>query len=92
MDKIEIINLDDEDDEDSEEEEELDEEEYEEQEGEEVYEEYKESIKKKTDRELIESIALRMIVLERNVKQIQDDLVETYNLLVEGEDSDDEEG
>lgn len=87
MDKIEIVDdFDDEEDDDSEEDEE---EEEEESEDEELYEKYKESIKKKTDRELIESIALRLISLERNVKQMQDDLVDTYNLLIE--ESEDEE-
>ncbi|MGY4884059.1 MAG: hypothetical protein ACP5NZ_00590 [Nanobdellota archaeon] len=89
MDKIEIIDIDDED--DSEEDEEIDEEEYEEQMDEEGYEEYKESIKKKTDRELLESVALRIISLERNMKQMQDDLVDTYNLLVEEQGIEDEE-
>jgi hypothetical protein len=88
MDKIEIIDLDDEDDEDSEDED--DEEVEEEYQDEVVYDDYKESLRKKTDRELLESIALRLVSLERNVKQMQDDLVDTYNLLVESE-SDEEE-
>ncbi len=73
MDEIEIINIEDEeeDEEDEDEEEDID------------YEEYEESIKKKTDRELIESIALRMLALEKNMKQIQDDLIDTYNILIE---------
>ena len=98
MDKIEIIDLSDDDgEEEPEEENEEDEEESDEEEEEgdfneeeEGYLAYKDSIKKKTDRELMESIALRLISLESNIKKVQDDLVDTYNLIVEG-DMDDEE-
>jgi hypothetical protein len=99
MDKIEIIDIDDDEDDEEEEnseegdeeEEEVEEEEYEKNQNEGAYEEYKESIRKKTDRELLESIALRLVSLERNVKQMQDDLVDTYNLLVEEGNSDEED-
>lgn len=89
MDKIEIIENFDEDDEELDEEED---EEYEE-EYEEISEELsenKDSIKKKTDRELLENITLRLISLEQSVKKIQDDLVDTYNLMINSE-SDDED-
>lgn len=82
--KIEYVEEDDSDDEESEEEEETSDE------DEESLEDYKELIKEKTDRELIENIALRMLLLEKNVKQIQDDLVDTYNLIIEGASEDDE--
>ncbi|MCX6750729.1 MAG: hypothetical protein NTZ83_04685 [Candidatus Pacearchaeota archaeon] len=82
MDKIEIINLDEEEDEDSEDDEE-------EEEG--NYEDYKELIKKKTDRELMETIALKLESLELTVKKMQDDLVDTYNLLIESQAEDDED-
>lgn len=76
MAKIAIIDNDDEDEETEEEEEEI-------EEDEENLEDYKELIKEKTDRELIENIALRLLLIEQNVKKIQDDLVDTYNLIVE---------
>ena len=61
-------------------------------EDEENYEDYKELIKEKTDRELIENIALRLMLLEQSMKKVQDDLVDTYNLIVESSaDEDDEE-
>ena len=64
----------------------------EDEEDEEKLEEYKELIRKKTDRELMENIALRLVLLEKNVKEMQDDLVDTYNLILEGSsDEDDEE-
>ncbi len=84
MDEIEIINIEDE-------EIEEDEEDSEEEEEEIDYEEYEDSIKKKTDRELIENIALRMLSLEKNMKQIQDDLIDTYNILIEEKGIEDEE-
>jgi hypothetical protein len=77
MDKIEIIELDEEDEEEFEEEDE-------------DFEEHIEEIKKKTDREILESIALKLISLEQTVKKIQDDLVDTYNLIIESEAEDDE--
>jgi hypothetical protein len=52
---------------------------------------YKELIKEKTDRELIENIALRLVLLEQNMKKVQDDLVDTYNLILESADSEDSE-
>lgn len=78
MDRIKIIDDNDEDSDDDEDEEKL--------------EEYKELIRKKTDRELMENIALRLVLLEKNVKEMQDDLVDTYNLILEsGVDEEDEE-
>jgi hypothetical protein len=85
MDKIEIIDLDEEE-EDEEEEDELEEN----IEEEESLEEHIELMKKKTDREVLESIALKLISLEQTVKKIQDDLVDTYNLIIESEAEDDE--
>jgi hypothetical protein len=83
MGRIEI--LDDEEDDDTDEEET-------DKEDEENYEDYKELIKEKTDRELIENIALRLMLLEQSMKKVQDDLVDTYNLIVESSaDEDDEE-
>jgi hypothetical protein len=91
MDKIEIIDIDD-GEEEIEEEEEIDEdEEDEDEDGEDGFIAYKDSIKKKTDRELMESIALRLISLEHAVKKMQDDLVDTYNLIVESETEGDED-
>jgi len=85
MGRIEILD-DEEDDDTDEEEEETD------KEDEENYEDYKELIKEKTDRELIENIALRLMLLEQSMKKVQDDLVDTYNLIVESSaDEDDEE-
>ena len=77
-------------DDDSEEEEEEDEEELEED-DENSLADYKDLIKEKTDRELIENIALRLLLLEQNVKKVQDDLVDTYNLILEGVDDEEEE-
>jgi hypothetical protein len=82
MDEIEIINI---------EEDEIDEEDDSEEEDEIDEEEYEEAIKKKTDRELMENIALRMLSLEKNMKQIQDDLIDTYNILIEEKGIEDEE-
>lgn len=86
MDKIEIIDIDD--DENNLDEEE-DEEEYEDNE-ELDEEEYKDSIRKKTDRELLEVIALKIVSLEKDMKQLQDDLVDTYNLLLEEQGAENE--
>lgn len=85
MDKIEIIDIDDGD----ESEDDDDDEEYGDEEEDE--EEYEDSIKKKTDRELLESIALKVVSLERDMKQMQDDLVDVYNLLLEEQGIDDED-
>jgi hypothetical protein len=81
--KIEYVK--DEDNEEEDDEEEL------EEDDEENLQDYKDLIKEKTDRELIENIALRLLLLEQNVKKVQDDLVDTYNLILEGVDDDDSE-
>jgi hypothetical protein len=85
--KIEYVKDDDseEEDEEDDDEEEIDEDE------EDSLEDYKELIKEKTDRELIENIALRLLILEQNMKKVQDDLVDTYNLILEGVDDEDSE-
>jgi hypothetical protein len=82
MDRIEIIDEDDEEDE---------EEEVDEDKEEDDFEDYKELIKEKTDRELMENIALKLMMLEESVKKVQDDLVDTYNLILESSADDDEE-
>lgn len=96
MDKIEIIDI--EEDEDSEEDEELldedeTDEEYEDDSEEErveaeKYEQHKSLIKQKTDRELLESISERIHLIERDMKHVQEDLVDVYNLILEIQDED----
>ena len=82
MDKIEIIHDFDEDDDSEEDEEELEEQE--------IYEEHKNLIKQKTDRGLLEDISTRMLSLEIEMKQVREDLVDIYNLILESEAEDDE--
>ena len=95
MDKIEIIEY--EEDEDYEDDEEtLDEEgeeEYEDDSEEErieaeKYEQHKSLIKQKTDRELLENISERVHLIERDMKHVQEDLVDVYNLILEMQDED----
>lgn len=86
MDKIEIIEYDedDSDDEDLDEDEEEYEDESEEEKLEsEKYEQHKSLIKQKTDRELLESISERIHLIERDMKHVQEDLVDVYNLILE---------
>ncbi len=47
------------------------------------YEEYKKKIKEKTDRELMESIALRLKSVELMSRNADDSLVDTYNLVLD---------
>ncbi len=89
MDKIEIIDIEED---DSEDEEILDEdeseEEYEDESEEEKienekYEQHKTWIKQKSDRELMENISERLHLVERDIKHIQEDLVDVFNLILE---------
>ena len=96
MDKIEIIEIEeDEDSEDDDElldEEETDEEYEDESEDERIeaekYEQHKSLIKQKTDRELLENISERVHLIERDMKHVQEDLVDVYNLILEMQDED----
>lgn len=90
MEKIEIINYEEDSDEEEEEDsedEEIDEEYEDESEEEklevEKFEEHKNLIKQKTDRELLESISSRLFSLETDMKNLRDDLVDVYNLILE---------
>jgi hypothetical protein len=83
MDKIEIIEYDEEDDS----EEDINDDELEEQEK---YEEHKNSIKQKTDRELMEGISSRLVSLEIEMKHVREDLVDIYNLLLESVNEEEE--
>lgn len=94
MDKIEIIDIEEDDSEDEEAlDEEIEDEEYEDESEEEKienerYEQHTSLIKQKTDRELIESISARLFSLETDVKHIRDDLVDIYNLILENQEID----
>jgi hypothetical protein len=94
MDRIEIIDLEEDVDSDDEEDNSEEEEESEEDGEEEIiedekYEEHKSLIKQKTDRDLMENISLRLLSLEIDMKHVRDDLVDIYNLVLEGEAEED---
>jgi len=94
MDKIDITDIEEDDFEDEEElDDEIEDEEYEDESEEEKienerYEQYANLIKQKTDRELIESISVRLFSLETDIKHIRDDLVDLYNLVLENQEID----
>lgn len=93
MDKIEIIDIEEDDSEDEDLEDESEDEEYEDESEEEKienekYEQHKSLIKQKTDRELIESISSKLFSLETDMKHIREDLVDIYNLILENQEID----
>ncbi len=86
MDKIDIIDYE----EDDEDEDFLDDEYEDDSEEERIeierYEQHKAMIKQKTDREILESISERVHLIERDINQIKEDLVDVYNLILESQD------